>query len=55
MRVLTVNVCVSGPDGVPVVLPGGSEIPEWAEGQIGDHAYESAPEDKPANTGTRRR
>ena len=39
---LTENVILRNPDrGDPVFLPAGSEVPDWAEGQVGDHVLES--------------
>ena len=41
-RKLTENVILRNPDrGDPVFLPAGSEVPEWAEGLVGDHVLES--------------
>ncbi len=41
-RKLTENVILRNPDrGDPVFLPAGSEVPDWAEGQVGDHVLES--------------
>lgn len=41
MARLAVNVVLAHPNGgEPAVLLAGSDVPEWAEGLVGDHALE---------------
>lgn len=37
MATLVANTTVRDKGGFPVVLTAGSEVPEWAEGLVGDH------------------
>ncbi|NNG36940.1 hypothetical protein [Nakamurella aerolata] len=46
MAAVTETVVVRGQDGSPHVIHAGSEIPEWAEGQVGDHVR-AEPKAKP--------
>ena len=47
-RKLTAGVILRHPErGDPVFLPVGSEVPDWAEGQVGDHVLESGSESGP--------
>lgn len=46
-RILTTNVVLTSPDsGDPVVLLADSVVPEWADGLIGDHAFQPVAQDE---------
>ena len=47
MAKLTANTCVSGPEGIPVVLMAGDEVPDWATDLVGEHLLDEG--DKPAS------
>lgn len=42
MAKLAVNVVLEGPDGAPVALLEGDEVPDWAKDEIGDHCLEQS-------------
>jgi hypothetical protein len=48
-RKLAVNVAVLDADRNPVVLEAGAEVPDWAAGQLGEHCFEQAAEQKQAS------
>jgi hypothetical protein len=45
-RALTCNVVVVDESGTPVVLENGSEVPEWAADQVGDHCFDKSEDDE---------
>lgn len=49
MATLVANTTVRGENGFPVVLTAGSELPEWAEGLVGEHLLTGGVK-KPAKT-----
>ena len=45
MARLTANTALTNPDTLVVTpLTAGDEVPEWAEGMVGDHLLDAAPE-----------